>query len=97
MRFVIIATRSESAPPDAFSPEILKAESKRAMQLWADDFIRELYSRTDGKGAVLVVEADDEDAAKAKLATLPLMEAGLLSMEVYGIKAYRVIAQMAEA
>ncbi len=79
MRFIIVATRSETASADEFTPELLKAESKTAMKLWADDFIRELYSRTDGKGAVLIVEAADEDEVKAKLGTLPLAQKGLLS------------------
>ncbi len=96
MRFIVVATRSETASADEFTPELLKAESKTAMKLWAGDFIRELYSRTDGKGAVMIVEAADEDEVKAKLGTLPMAQKGLLSAEIYGIKAYRAIAAMAE-
>ena len=97
MRFVIVATRSETASPDEFTPEILQAESKTAFKLMADDFLRELYSRTDGKGAILVVEAASEDEVKEKLGTLPLAQKNLLSAEIYGIKAYRAIAAMADA
>lgn len=95
MKFFVIATRSETASPDEFTPELLKAESKTAMKLWADDFVRELYSRTDGKGAILVVEAADEDEVRAKLGTLPLAQKGLLTAEIYGTKVYRAIAAMA--
>lgn len=97
MKFIIVGTRSETASPDEFTPELLQSESKTAMKLWADDFIRELYSRTDGKGAVLIVEAADEDEVKAKLGTLPLAQKGLLTAEIYGVTAYRAIAAMAEA
>jgi len=48
MKFFVIATRSQSASPNEFTPELLESETKRALRLWADDFIRELYGRTDG-------------------------------------------------
>ena len=97
MRFVVVATRSATAPADAFTPEILQVESQAAMKMWVDDFIRELYSRTDGNGAILVVEAASEDEVRRKLATLPMAEKGLLTVEIYGIKAYRALASLAEA
>ena len=97
MRFVVIATRNESAPPEKFTPEVLQAEAKAAMKMWADDFIRDLYSRTDGKGAIVIVEAADEAEVTKKLGTLPFMQQGLLSIDIYGIKAYRAIAALAES
>ena len=97
MKFVIVATRNQDASPDAFTPEILQAESKAAFKFCADDFFRELYSRTDGKGAIIIVEAADEDEVKAKLATLPMAQENLLSAEIYGVKAYRAIAALADA
>ncbi len=97
MKFVIVATRSETASPDEFTPEILQAETKTAFKMMADGFLRELYSRTDGKGAILIVEAADEDEVKQKLGTLPLAQKNLLSAEIYGVKVYRAIAALADA
>ncbi len=97
MKFVIIATRNQDAPQEKFTPELMQAELKKAMGFWAEDFIRELYSRTDGKGAVIVVEADSEAAVEKKLGQLPLAQKGLISAEIYGVKAYRAIEAMANA
>ena len=66
-----------------------------AMKMLVEEFIREIYSRRDGQGAVLVLEAEDEDAAMARLAELPLAKAGLLNFEVYGLAPYRAIAALA--
>jgi len=95
MRFVVIAHRNESAGADQFTPELMQAEAKTALGMWAEDFIRELYSRTDGKGAVLVIEAASEEEARERIGRLPLAEKGLLSFDIYGIKSYRVIDAMA--
>ena len=53
--------------------------------------IRDRYSRTDGKGALVVVEATNEETALETLSNLPLAKAGLLSFEIYGTTAYRGI------
>lgn len=95
MKIVIIATRSENHAPEDFAP-LLPGEAKKALQLVAADFIREIYSRADGKGAVLVVEADSGDAALARLGELPLMQKGMLDMEVYPVGPYRGIVAAAE-
>ena len=95
MRFFVIATRNQSASPDEFTPELLDSEGKRALKLLADDFIREIYSRIDGKGGVIVVEAASESEVKEKLGTLPMVRKGLLSLEIYGAKLWRVFEVMA--
>ena len=59
--------------------------------------MREIYSRQDGRGAILVLEADSEEAANAILAELPLAKAGMLDFDVYPVKAYRAIAAAAQA
>lgn len=96
MRFVVIAHRNPDADPSEFKPELMEAEAKTALGMLAEDFAREIYSRTDGKGAVLIVEADSEDEVKKRLAELPLAKAGLLTADVYGIKVYRAIEAMAK-
>ncbi len=96
MRFFVIATRSQTASPDVFTPELLNSEGKRALKLLADDFIREIYNRTDSKGGVIVVEAASESEVKEKLGTLPMVQAGLLSLEIYGTKLWRVFEAMAK-
>ena len=93
MRFFVIATRSQSL--DECTPELLNAEAKAAAKLWAEDFIREIYNRTDGMGGIIVVEARDEDEVRGRLTAMPMVERGFLTLEVYGAKAWRVIDDVA--
>ncbi|MCE2493885.1 MAG: hypothetical protein J4F40_15005 [Alphaproteobacteria bacterium] len=88
MRIVAIAHRSDKHEPEDFAPH-LDAESAYAMKLYAEEKVRELYSRSDGKGAVLVVEAENEEEAEEILGGLPLVKLGMLSFDLYGIKPYR--------
>ena len=93
MKIVVVATRADR-PAEEFAP-LLEPEAKMAMKMLAEEFIREIYSRRDGQGAVLVIEAESEEAATARLNELPLVKAGLLTFEVYGVAPYRAIAALA--
>ena len=95
MKIVIVNHRSEDHGPEDFEP-YLTPEAKKAFELMEEDFIRELYSRRDGKGAVLIVEAESEEDARARMADLPLVKAGLLRCEYYPVKAFRTIKVAAE-
>ena len=88
MKIIAVAHRSTEHPEEAFTPH-LEAEARRALELFAEESFREIYSRTDGKGAIIVIEAADEAEARAKLDSLPLAKMGLLSFDVYGTKPYR--------
>jgi len=95
MKILVIATRNPDRPPEDFAP-LLGPEAKLAMTMVAENFIREIYSRGDGKGAVIVCEAEDEASVLARLGDLPLAKAGLLSFDVYPLVPYRAIALAAE-
>ena len=95
MKIVVVNHRSEDHGPDDFAP-YLTSEAKKAFELMEEDFIRELYSRIDGKGAVAIVEAESEQAARERFAELPLMQAGLLRCEFYPVKAFRAIKTAAD-
>ena len=75
----------------------LAPEAKMALGMVATAVIREIYSRTDGQGAVLVLEADSLEAAHALLADLPLVKHKLLKLEFYPVTAYPAIAALADA
>jgi hypothetical protein len=96
MKIVVIAHRSAKFKPEDIAPH-LAVEARRALQFVAEDFVREIYSRRDGKGAVLVVEADSEATARAKLADLPLAKLGMLDFEFYPVGPYRGIVAAANA
>lgn len=95
MKVVVIATRKQDAKPEDFAPH-LDAEVKKALAMYREETVREIYSRADGKGAIIVLECDDVAHAERLMAGLPLAAAGLLSFEFYGTKPYRGIVQYAE-
>ena len=88
MKVVAICHRRTEYAPSEFTPH-LEAESLQALRLFAADKIREIYSRSDGKGAVIVLEAKDEAEARSFLETLPLVQKGMLDFDLYGAKPYR--------
>ena len=90
MKIFVVATRNQDRPAEDFAP-LMDPEANYALKLYKEGFVREIYSRTDGKGALVVVEDSDEGAALETLSNLPLAKAGLLSFEVYGTTAYRGI------
>ncbi len=94
MKIIAIAHRSETHKPEEFAPH-LEAEARHALGLYAEEKIREIYSRADGKGAVVVIEAADENEAREILNGLPLAKLGMLSFDIYGTKPYRgIVAQV---
>jgi len=93
MKVIVIATRRD-APDEEFAPH-LAPEAKMALGFFADDILREIYSRKDGRGAILVMETKDEDEARKILSELPLVKAGLLDLDFYPVGPYRGIVAAA--
>lgn len=92
MKVVAIATRKQDAKTEEFTP-YLEPEVNAALTSYRDEFIREIYSRMDGKGGIVVFECSDVAHAERLFAQLPPVKAGLLSAEFYGVKPYRGIVQ----
>ncbi len=95
MKIVIVTHRSENYRPEDFEPYLIP-EAKKGFEYMEDDFIRDLYSRRDGKGAVMIVEATSEEEARTRCAKLPMVKAGLLRCEYYPVKAFRAIKVAAD-
>jgi len=53
MKIIAIAHRSETHSADDFAPH-LAAEANHALGLYAEEIVREIYSRADGKGAAAI-------------------------------------------
>ncbi len=85
MKFIAIDTRKSGFSMEQFAP-VLDAEAQRARELYSEQKIREIYSRADGKGAILVLEAAD---AQSYIDSLPLMQKGMLDVELHGAVPYR--------
>jgi hypothetical protein len=60
---------------------VIPAEIRATVKLYLDGKIREWYSRGDGKGVVVMVDATTEDEARALIETLPLAKAQLMDTQ----------------
>tara|TARA_B100001093_G_scaffold261425_1_gene249859 strand:- start:181 stop:453 length:273 start_codon:yes stop_codon:yes gene_type:complete len=88
MKFFVIAKRKEDIDKEEISKH-LEEEAKIAIQLFREEFIRELYSIKGGKGACMIIEASDEDEITKKLNTLPLVKNNYLDIDILEVKPYR--------
>lgn len=70
----------DAFPPEMWTPELIAAESQRVRELYAAGYIRSIWRRNDLPGAVMLVEAADEDEVKANTASLPLAQRGMLEI-----------------
>lgn len=94
MKIIVVATRTEKATPEVMEP-FLESETKKALSFVAEDFVREIYGRADGKGAVMVIEAADEGEVRRRLGELPFAQKGFLDLDVYPLVPYRGIVKAA--
>jgi hypothetical protein len=60
---------------------VMPEEVRATVKLYLDGKIREWYSRGNGKGVVVLVEARTEDEARAIIETLPLAKEQLMDTE----------------
>ena len=88
MKFFVIGKRKENIKPEQFA-EHLDLEAKIAIQLFREEFIRELYSIKGGKGACMVIEASDENEIREKLSALPFVKKNYLDIDIIEVKPYR--------
>ena len=85
MKFFVIGKRKESIKPEQFA-EYLDLEAELAIKLFKEEFIRELYSIKGGKGACMIVEAENEEEIKEKLSILPFVKNTYLEIEIIEVK-----------
>lgn len=85
----LVRRRTESFSEEQFTP-ILEPEAQAVRALYAQGIVRAIWSRDDVLGAVLVLEVDALDHARAIVATLPLVERGMAEVEkLIGLRGYR--------
>ena len=87
----------EREQPGAAAHELqrlARAEAARAWELYQAGLIRELYFRQDRHEAVLLLECAGVEEAAASLATLPLVEAGLIVFEIIPLAPYPGFARL---
>jgi hypothetical protein len=57
---------------------IMPAEIRATVQLCLDGKIRQWYSRSDGKGVILIIDVKSVDEARTLIDALPLSKANLM-------------------
>jgi muconolactone delta-isomerase len=96
MRVIAIERAVPGVADDAFTPPLLREEAARAWELYQAGELRELCFRADRQEAVLFLEAVDLAAARAVLARLPLVRAGLIDFELVSLAPYPGFARLFE-
>ena len=89
MQFLVITRRLTEKFTDAQFAEVLDVEAVRARELYARGDFRTLQSRGDVPGAVITVEADTKEEAKALIDSLPLAQRAMMEFEVVPLLPYR--------
>ena len=92
MKFFIIGKRKKNIDEAEFV-KYADEEAKKAMILFKEEFIRELYSIKGGKGACMIVEAESEQQILEKLSQLPFIKRNYLDLDIIEVKPYRGFVQ----
>lgn len=87
MKILAMEVEAVGLAPEQFAP-YLKAEARRAWELYQSGIIRELYFHTDQSKAVLILECADTAEAERVLETLPLVQAGLIRFDIIPLVPY---------
>lgn len=93
MKVLALEEETPNRKADDFQP-YLKAEAERVWELYRAGIIRELYFNQDTHTAVLVLECADMAEAGATLATLPLVQAGLIAFQLIPLIPYDGFARL---
>jgi muconolactone delta-isomerase len=93
MQILAVEVEVEGVKPSQYEP-YLKVEAQHVWELYQNGVIRELYFRADRSEAVLMLECTNMDEAKQILASLPLVEAGLITFEVIPLVPYPGFARL---
>ncbi len=88
MKFFVIGKRKKTVSPEEFAKHA-DEEAKMAIDLFKQEFIRELYSIKGGKGACMIVEANNEEEILKKLSSLPFVKNNYLNIDIIEVKPYR--------
>lgn len=87
MKLLAMEVEQPGTSPEAFRPH-LRDEAKAVWELYVSGVVREAYFRTDRHTALLILECQDEDHARAVLASLPLVRHNLIRFEIIPLAAY---------
>lgn len=81
MQFLTLTRRRLDAfPAEAFTPELIAAEQKRARELYGSGMARQIWKRSDLAGSAILWEASSEAEVREAIENLPLYQRGMLEV-----------------
>lgn len=81
MQVICVVTLTEAGKSAEFTPQQLADEVGYVRTQYGAGVIRQIWTRTDIRGAVLLMEVAKPEDAAAVIAALPLGKLGLLQLE----------------
>jgi muconolactone delta-isomerase len=72
--------RTDTFPPEAFTPELVAKEGQRVKELYATGVLRQIWLRGDTPGATILWEAASEAEVRDAIGSLPIFKAGMLEL-----------------
>lgn len=85
----VVRRKTEAFSEEEFTP-LLEPEAQAIRALYAQGIVRNVWSREDALGAVVLLEADSMEHAREIVDSFPLMQRGMLVLEqLIPIKGYR--------
>jgi muconolactone delta-isomerase len=88
MQFISISRRLTEKFSDAEFAAHIEAERERVRELYRDGVVRAIWTRKDVAGAVMLIEALDEAAARQGVESLPLAQRGMLEVQILPLGPY---------
>jgi muconolactone delta-isomerase len=85
---VLTRRRTDTFPPESWTPELIAAEGQRVRELYSEGIIRSIWRRKDIAGAVLLLEAATEQDARAAAESLPLAKLDMIEITVAPLEPY---------
>jgi muconolactone delta-isomerase len=87
VKILAIEHEFDGVTTEDFEPH-LKSEAQKVWELYQQETIREIYFRADQSSAVLMLECDNVETARAALASLPMVKAKLIYFEIMPLAPY---------
>jgi muconolactone delta-isomerase len=87
MQFLSISHLREGLT-EADYAALVEGEIRQARLLYSEGFIRQIWHRTDIRGACLLWEAENEQRVQDMLGTFPFVQAGIVEISLVPLKPY---------
>ena len=81
MQYLVILKLKGDATKEKLGP-LMKPETAKAWEMLAAGVLRSIYFIKGPVGAVLMIEAGDDKEAQFQVSQLPLVEAGMVGVEI---------------